>query len=52
MRVVGRGIVFTATLILWHLVCLLLVARSILDLTTFSDGCLGSNNDEGRSEVR
>ena len=21
-------------------------------LTTFSDGCLGSNNDEGRSEVR
>ena len=20
--------------------------------TTFSDGCLGSNNDEGRSEVR
>ena len=21
------------------------------DLTTFSDGCLGSNNDEGRSEV-
>jgi hypothetical protein len=20
-------------------------------LTTFSDGCLGSNNDEGRSEV-
>ena len=21
------------------------------ELTTFSDGCLGSNNDEGRSEV-
>ena len=21
-------------------------------LTTFGDGCLGSNNDEGRSEVR
>ena len=21
-------------------------------LTTFSDGCLGSSNDEGRSEVR
>ena len=23
-----------------------------VQLTTFSDGCLGSNNDEGRSEVR
>ena len=34
------------------------VTSSLVDLpllklfTTFSDGCLGSNNDEGRSEVR
>ena len=26
--------------------------REPLELTTFSDGCLGSNNDEGRGEVR
>ena len=24
----------------------------LVQLTTFSDGCLGSSNDEGRSEVR
>jgi hypothetical protein len=23
----------------------------VFNFTTFSDGCLGSNNDEGRSEV-
>ena len=27
------------------------LARSFFFLTTFSDGCLGLNNDEGRSEV-
>ena len=26
-------------------------ASTLYLLTTFSDGCLGSNNDEGRSEV-
>ena len=30
----------------------LLSCREPLELTTFSDGCLGSSNDEGRSEVR
>ena len=25
--------------------------RADIPVTTFSDGCLGSNNDEGRSEV-
>ena len=30
---------------------LFLVAQRGFILTTFSDGCLGSNNDEGRSEV-
>ena len=25
--------------------------KADMKLTTFSDGCLGSNNDEGRSEV-
>ena len=28
------------------------VANSSKLITTFSDGCLGSNNDEGRSEMR
>ena len=28
------------------------LALADCDLTTFSDGCLGSINDEGRSEVR
>ena len=30
---------------------LLLSGFPLLSFTTFSDGCLGSNNDEGRSEV-
>mgnify|MGYP003959927703 CR=1 FL=1 len=29
-----------------------LLALADCDFTTFSDGCLGSINDEGRSEVR
>ena len=32
-------------------VSLVLLGTNIT-LTTFSDGCLGSNNDEGRSEMR
>ena len=28
-----------------------LFATMLIRTTTFSDGCLGSNNDEGRSEV-
>ena len=27
-------------------------SHELVTLTTFSDGCLGSNNDEGRSEMR
>ena len=27
------------------------ISYGVLAFTTFSDGCLGSNNDEGRSEV-
>ena len=38
------------------LLTLLGLSASVLNfvnpLTTFSDGCLGSNNDEGRSEMR
>lgn len=39
---------------LYHNECLVacyVCVRHICKFTTFSDGCLGSSNDEGRSEV-
>ena len=49
---------FFPDIFMYHLVfkvCLLLMDLIVLSmdkqLATFSDGCLGSNTDEGRSEV-
>ena len=44
--------VFELLYVLFRLCQLVAAAtRCLCLLTTFSDGCLGSNNDEGRSEV-
>jgi hypothetical protein len=43
----------TAVLLAWQCEIISLVRGNCHEqLTTFSDGCLGSINDEGRSEVR
>ena len=53
----GRAVVFvfttqSKTCVYSNLANLSSGRGAILYLTTFSDGCLGSNNDEGRSEMR
>ena len=48
-----RLLVPTAVLLAWQREIVPLVRGNCHEqLTTFSDGCLGSINDEGRSEVR